>query len=323
VKCNKVRCDRFFGKLDSDITYRPWTLIVIITMVADCGANCARWLLCLSNFIFIIVSGGVLIIGTWLATDKASFINLTLNNLTLNKYEPASNFDNDDAEIILKEFVEPAVIEQAAYILIALGAFIFIISFLGYCGSIKESRVLLTAYGIFLIIIFTLQVVLILLCTIYKSRADHHSKGFLKSTLNQYYTIGDNKNAVTLSWDMIMAHMSCCGVDGYEDFRTAKLFVQKSSAEGLGRQVPESCCILTGPPHHLQPEQPSCIISPTQDNSFLSSGCYNKFTTMVNNNIDMVIGVVVVLAATQLLAIIFSFCLCRTVGQERDYHYKY
>ena len=81
------------------------------------------------------------------------------------------------------------------------------------------------------------QVVLILLCTIYKSHADHHSKGFLKSTLNQYYTIGENKNAVTLSWDMIMAHMSCCGVDGYEDFRTAKLFVQKSSAEGLGRQV--------------------------------------------------------------------------------------
>ena len=54
--------------------------------------------------------------------------------------------------------MEPAVIEQAAYILIALGAFIFIISFLGYCGAIKESRVLLTAYGIFLIIIFALQV---------------------------------------------------------------------------------------------------------------------------------------------------------------------
>ena len=57
-----------------------------------------------------------------------------------------------------QEFVEPAVIDQAGYILIALGAFIFIISFLGYCGSIKESRVLLTAYGIFLIIIFCLEV---------------------------------------------------------------------------------------------------------------------------------------------------------------------
>ena len=59
---------------------------------------------------------------------------------------------------VCQEFVEPAVIDQAGYILIALGAFIFIISFLGYCGSIKESRVLLTAYGIFLIIIFCLEV---------------------------------------------------------------------------------------------------------------------------------------------------------------------
>ena len=55
------------------------------------------------------------------------------------------------------------MIEKAAYILIALGAFIFIISFLGYCGAIKESRVLLTAYGIFLIIIFALQVIYILI----------------------------------------------------------------------------------------------------------------------------------------------------------------
>jgi len=291
-------------------------------MVADCGANCARWLLCLANFVSIIVSGGVLIVGTWLAADKASFINLTLSNLTVNKYGEA-NIVDQDAEMILKEFVEPAVIEQTAYILIALGVVIFILSFLGYCGAIKESRVLLTAYGIFLILIFTLQVTLILLCTIYKSHADQHSKGFLKSTLTKYYTIGENKNAVTLSWDMVMAHMSCCGVEGYQDFRTAKLFVQRSSAEGLGRQVPESCCILTGVPTYLQPEDPSCIISPTENNSYISSGCYNKFSTLVNNNIDMVIGLVVVLAAMQLLAIIFSFCLCRAVGKERDYHYKY
>ena len=88
-------------------------------------------------------------------------------------------------------------------------------------------------------------------------------------------------------------------------------------------QVPESCCTLTGALHHLQPEDPSCIISPTDANSYISSGCYNKFTTTVNNEIDIVIGVVVLIAATQLLAIIFSFCLCRSVGQERDYHYKY
>ena len=63
-------------------------------MVADCGANCARWLLCLSNFVFMVsiiveklledsgltpfhfqvVATGVLLVGSWLAADKASFI---------------------------------------------------------------------------------------------------------------------------------------------------------------------------------------------------------------------------------------------------------
>ena len=58
----------------------------------------------------------------------------------------------------MQELTEPTVIEQGAYMLIACGAFIFVLSFLGYCGAIKESRVLLTAYGLFIIIIVLLQV---------------------------------------------------------------------------------------------------------------------------------------------------------------------
>ena len=47
------------------------------------------------------VSTGVLIVGAWLAADKASFINITLN-ITTSKYSPASNFVSKDAEKILK-----------------------------------------------------------------------------------------------------------------------------------------------------------------------------------------------------------------------------
>ena len=64
--------------------------------------------------------------------------------------------------------LQPTVIEQGAYILIAAGAFIFIISFLGYCGAIKESRVLLTAYGLFIIIIALLQITAIVLATVFR-----------------------------------------------------------------------------------------------------------------------------------------------------------
>jgi len=47
---------------------------------------------------------------------------------------------------------------QAAYLLIAAGAFVFIVSFLGYCGAVKESRVLLALYGTFVLVIVALEI---------------------------------------------------------------------------------------------------------------------------------------------------------------------
>ena len=44
---------------------------------------------------------------------------------------------------------------------------------------------------------------------------------------------------------------------------------------------------------------------------FLLQGCFNKFTNYVQENLNIVIGTVVGVAAVQLLAIIFAFCVCK------------
>ena len=51
------------------------------------------------------------------------------------------------------------------------------------------------------------QVAAIVLATVYRHQTDHHARGFLKSTINNYYTLKDQKNAVTLSWDLIMSQV--------------------------------------------------------------------------------------------------------------------
>ena len=102
---------------------------------------------------------------------------------------------------------QPTVIEQGAYILIAAGAFIFIISFLGYCGAIKESRVLLTAYGLFIIIIALLQITAIVLASVFREQAEKHTKDFFEHTIHKYYTTAEQRDAVTLSWDFMMAEV--------------------------------------------------------------------------------------------------------------------
>ena len=40
-------------------------------------------------------------------------------------------------------------------------------------------------------------------------------------------------------------------------------------------------------------------------------GCYDKLQSHISTNLDMAIGTVVGVAAAQLLAIVFAFCLCR------------
>ena len=99
------------------------------------------------------------------------------------------------------------MIEQGAYILIAAGAFIFIISFLGYCGAIKESRVLLTAYGLFIIIIALLQITAIVLATVYRSQAEKQTQEFFLHTIRKYYTTKSQRDAVTLSWDFMKSEV--------------------------------------------------------------------------------------------------------------------
>jgi len=177
-----------------------------------------------------------------------------------------------------------------------------------------------------LIIIFILEIALVVMVTAFReSHIDNEVKKYLHHTLNAYYDGGEDKNALALGWDEIMTNLHCCGVEGWEDLKKAKRFVQYASAEGLGRQLPESCCVLnetTG-----APVDPECIKNGMKENytqSYANIGCYDMFHDAIKMELTIVIGVAVALAAVELLAMIFAFCLCRAAGKEQDYHhYKY
>jgi len=297
-------------------------------MVADCPANCARFSLCLSNFVFIIVATALLVVGTWVAADKESFLGHVINatksadapnpfhTLSMNKSESGTATD------CIENFVNPVLIDNAAYILMALGAFIFILSFLGYCGSIKESRVLLTAYGIFIIIIFCLEIAVIVLAVVFKeTHVDQQTKKFLTDTLRDHYTVGNDKDAVAFTWDHIMSNFECCGVNDYTDFANNKNFTMTARPNQL---IPESCCILSEN-GTFEPQDPTCTTNPNLSNSYLNSGCFDAINNLFRTELNMMIVVVVGVVAVELLAAVFAFCLCRAAGKEQDYtnHYKY
>ncbi len=58
---------------------------------------------------------------------------------------------------LLQQFTQPEFVEQSTYILIAAGAIMFVLSFLGYCGAIRESQCMLSLVSFWLLFITKLH----------------------------------------------------------------------------------------------------------------------------------------------------------------------
>ncbi|RZB40977.1 Tetraspannin domain containing protein, partial [Asbolus verrucosus] len=206
------------------------------------------------------------------------------------------------------QFTQPAVIEQGSYVLIGIGAFMFVVSFLGYCGALRESQCLLTTYGICLLIILVVEITVGCLAVAYKSRADEETRKLLKSSIEKYYSTPDNKDAVTLMWDHIQASLKCCGVNNYTDYQTSVKF------KNSGKVIPESCCVLEGDPLKFKPKVPSCVTEPSEFNSYYKNGCFGAVIEWILKNINIVIGAAVGLGVLELVGIFLAFCLSKSLN---------
>ncbi|KXJ79658.1 hypothetical protein RP20_CCG028628 [Aedes albopictus] len=216
-------------------------------MGCDCESCIAKTLLSVFNFVFFVLGSIVLGVGIWLVADKSSFIALL------------KMVESDQ----LEHFTQPAVIEQLAYFLIAIGAIMFFLSFLGYCGAIRESQCLLTTYGLFLIVILILEVTACGLAAAYKESAKTETKNYLQTTISKYYSSNDRNqsDAVTLMWNYLMSEMHCCGVDDYRDFNLSDKWNESKGS----RVIPEACCMQTTLFDLLDK---NCPYSPSDSNSY-------------------------------------------------------
>ncbi|XP_067644929.1 CD82 antigen isoform X4 [Eurosta solidaginis] len=263
-------------------------------MGSNCGVWLAKYLLCLFNFLFFVIGTIVLGTGTWLAVDKASLIAL------LKMVESEH----------INQFTQPRVIEQMAYVLIAIGSLMFFMSFLGYCGAIRESRCLLTTYGIFMIMLLIAEFVAGGLAAFYKDKARAETKMFLQSTITDYYSTQANMDAVTLMWNQLMAQMSCCGVSDYRDFDGSLAWVSNKG----NRTLPEVCCILKDV-SQLLPRDDDCVTNPSERNSYYKKGCYEVFTDWIISHREIIFGVLLGVGVAHLFAIFLAFCLCKAFAK--------
>ncbi|XP_030637091.1 tetraspanin-33 [Chanos chanos] len=205
--------------------------------------------------------------------------------------------------------VDPAIL------LMIVGGLMFLITFCGCVGSLRENICLLETFCITLTVIFILQLASGVLGFVFSDKARHKVTEVFNNAIKHYRDDLDLQNLI----DFGQRKFSCCGGVSYLDWSHNMYFNCTSDNPSKERcSVPFSCCLLS---------QEEGIINTMcghgmQDMEFdkaadfiNTSGCIDKLVNWFHSNLFLLGGIALGLAIPQLVGILLSQVL---VNQIRD-----
>jgi len=201
-------------------------------------------------------------------------------------------------------------LEQAGYVFIALGAFIFIISFLGYCGTMKESRFLLGSYAFFLTLIFVLEIIVVVLFLVYRKETEMETRNILTKSIQNMYSTREQATPFTVTADFIMREGKCCGVNNYTDFAVAKKYTSNSTFP-----VPIACCKQIEGEKNFDAVDVACREGKFGQ-QYIDTGCFTKLLATLKSEMNYAIAIAVAIGLLQILGIVFTLCVYKAAYYE-------
>ncbi|PIK43775.1 hypothetical protein BSL78_19374 [Apostichopus japonicus] len=124
-------------------------------------------------------------------------------------------------------------ISTVAYMMIGIGAFLFIVGFSGCCGAKRESSFWLNIYFILMLAIIIVEVAAGIMAFVYSSQMEEFMRIGMNQTIATNYGYYDSATEVV---DTLQENFECCGANSYKDY-TYSAYMQES----IGRAVPISC----------------------------------------------------------------------------------
>ncbi|CAF1336966.1 unnamed protein product [Rotaria magnacalcarata] len=188
---------------------------------------------------------------------------------------------------------------NVGYVLIGVGALVFIVGLLGCCGSVRESRLLLGLYVFFIILVMGGELAVAMYTVVLGDEWDRSLPNTLKSRLSTYnYTVPQR---FEYDLDTVQKQFSCCGIHGSSDFH------DNTDYKIYGNRLPSSCCNILS--------NGIC----TESDSY-RLGCFQ----IINDNIQLysklIVTVGVGIALLELTALIMAVCVCRNTTEEDEFY---
>ncbi|XP_059413357.1 tetraspanin 35 [Carassius carassius] len=230
------------------------------------------------NGIIFLAGAAILGVGIWVKVDSGSVLSFL------------QNIQGAPGEL--------GQVLNVGYLLIAVGAVLLILGFLGCWGAIRESRCMLLLFFIIILLVFIAEVAGAIVLLVFKPVAENLIKQLgseaVKSIRNDY---GKNPD-VTGLWNTTMTTLKCCGFNNYTDF-TNSFFVNDT------KSYPFQCC-----------NRVPCVEF-TAFNSTIP-GCFPALKKLVDDNAVIIIAVALGIAALELAAMIVSMILYCKIGSKQD-----
>uniref|UniRef100_UPI0037E745A6 tetraspanin-33 n=1 Tax=Semicossyphus pulcher TaxID=241346 RepID=UPI0037E745A6 len=202
-----------------------------------------------------------------------------------------------------------------AMMLLVVGVLMFIITFCGCVGSLRENICLLQTFCICLTVIFMLQLVAGILGFIFSDRARNRVTEMISNAIVHYRDDIDLQNLI----DYGQKEFGCCGAVTYTDWSNNMYFsCDKDNPSKERCSVPFSCCIIS---------KDKVVINTMcgqgmQELEYLQAeehihtdGCIDQLVNWIHSNLFLLGGIALGLAIPQLVGILLSQIL---ISQIKD-----
>lgn len=251
-----------------------------------------KYFLFLFNLLFFVLGAVILGFGVWILADGSSFINVLQTSYSS--------------------------LQVGAYVFIGVGTVTMVMGFLGCIGAINEVRCLLGLYFAFLLLILIAQVVAGTLFYFNVGKLKEEMGTVVSDIIRNYNA--SSRDSLQEAWDYVQAQVRCCGWVSFYNWTDNAALMNRSEPT-----YPCSCEDQSDGDASLAATTGFC--SPqnvTQDGNHperwpvYREGCREKVQAWLQENLGIILGVCVGVAALELLGMLLSLCLCRHIRSE-DY----
>jgi len=288
----------------------------------------AKLFLFVFNTVFFIIGVALVGIGAFVLVDD-SYI------LSAFSYVPETvPVSSTDVQSILDG---TSFLKSAAYILIAVGAFVLLIGFCGCCGACCKNRCMLGTYAFVVLLIFIIQVAGGAVAWVFRTKAETYLNDYLTSTITYTYNgedfiggqvIAVSTDTITLAWDTMQLQLGCCGVTNYTDYASAEAWTASGAytydSVAIAAVIPPSCCQVNDGslyPVSVTEITPMTTWAGCMETGHTGANLGGCVTTVKEQLMNYSLWVMIAgigLGTVELLGVVFACCLCKAYKKEDE-----